>query len=369
MRDFLTSSIKTIDLMEHLEIHTDWCYAGGNPYKYWEMVRQERPSSPMQVLIICNPLVYDKNPYQQEQWEAMVLKSFEWKNLKPENILYVYFNCSNFKVAGSRNYIILDGCSTRLKYKVDDQFMPTVNAIKELIGDVSYRDTLKECSANGYEHSPSRWGGFAAVGLLLAAIALVTRYFGFMPKNLGISAAVMESDFYRLFTYMFTHTGWSHLIGNCIALVSIGLSYAKKKGGIATVAVFILGGILAGIASVTYKYFTGSDVMTFGASGAIFALYGGLIAAQIRERSNMRYLIFSSATLLIYNCIGANIDWVAHIAGFVSGIIVSIVVSINLNAIALIRADKASEAIASKKIPVKTPCVPLQGLRNRHVGW
>ncbi len=76
-----------------------------------------------------------------------------------------------------------------------------------------------------------------------------------------------------IFTSMFMHGGWLHLIGNMLFLWIFGNNIEDSMGRTRFAAFYLLGGIVALFAQVLID--TEATVPTVGASGAIAAVLGG----------------------------------------------------------------------------------------------
>lgn len=76
----------------------------------------------------------------------------------------------------------------------------------------------------------------------------------------------------RLFTSMFLHGGFGHLLGNMIFLVVLGLLVEGALGSGLFLALYLLAGCGAGLVSLTYRW--GDVGGMLGASGAIAGLMG-----------------------------------------------------------------------------------------------
>ncbi len=106
---------------------------------------------------------------------------------------------------------------------------------------------------------------------------------------------------YTLFTNMFLHGGWMHLIGNMLFLWVFGDNVEAVLGHIGYLIFYLIGGIVASISHVIMN--ATSTLPSLGASGAIAAVLGAYII--MFPRSQVRVLIFYG--------IGAGITRVAAI--------------------------------------------------------
>jgi membrane associated rhomboid family serine protease len=84
-----------------------------------------------------------------------------------------------------------------------------------------------------------------------------------------------NGEWWRLVASMFVHTGMFQLLVNCAALVQLGLILERLVGHITFGAVYVAAGLLASLVSLSdYPL-----AVSVGASGAIFGLYGLLLAS------------------------------------------------------------------------------------------
>lgn len=143
---------------------------------------------------------------------------------------------------------------------------------------------------------------------------------------ISAKAIIVNKEYVRLISYMFEHGSIGHLFGNVVSLYLLGKMLLKRKGTLRFLAVYMLGGISAGYLSSAYHYFVMKDLQTItvGASGAIFALLGALVMDVLTDDNMIgmkkRFAGFACA-MLIFNSIGFNIDWIGHVGGFLSGML------------------------------------------------
>lgn len=95
--------------------------------------------------------------------------------------------------------------------------------------------------------------------------------------NLG--SATTSGQWWRLFTCTFLHIGLIHLLFNMYVLWDIGRFIERLIGAAGFAAVYLLAGLAGSIASMWWNPF----VVSAGASGAIFGLYGCLIGYCWRD--------------------------------------------------------------------------------------
>src|SRR5262249_39531497 len=93
--------------------------------------------------------------------------------------------------------------------------------------------------------------------------------------------SVANGDYYRLVTSMFLHLSPLHILFNGWALLVFGRFVEQSMGRLAFAIVFLVGGLCGSVASYL---FSPPIVVSAGASGAIFALFGAFIAYNFRRR-------------------------------------------------------------------------------------
>lgn len=167
-----------------------------------------------------------------------------------------------------------------------------------------------------------------AVYLLIAA-NIITFFIGDTQKyGFTAEAILIDGQSYRAFTSMFMHASFSHLAGNMLCLYIIGKRIEKIEGAINLIAIFICGGILSCLADCYLQLYFLGDISTLsvGASGAIYALLGALVVEAFTEASVERYrtkVLLVVIFLLITGNIGARLNIIVHIAGFLAGILIT----------------------------------------------
>ena len=137
--------------------------------------------------------------------------------------------------------------------------------------------------------------------------------------------ATTHGQWWRLVTNTFVHIGLTHLLVNMFALFVIGRFTERLFGNAGFLVLYLLGGIAASLTSLSIH----PTITSAGASGAIFALYGGLIGFLLVRRSAMSYATATSLALnaagfvafnLFYGLTKAHIDMAAHVGGLLAGV-------------------------------------------------
>lgn len=136
---------------------------------------------------------------------------------------------------------------------------------------------------------------------------------------------VYEKEYYRIITYMFLHSGIQHLANNMLLLVVLGRNVEKILGRIKFTVLYLLSGILAGAGSMLFNMYWERNVVSIGASGAIFGIVGAMlyfviagkgIVTDISNRQMILFVVFS-----LYGGLSSiQVDNAAHISGLIAGI-------------------------------------------------
>jgi membrane associated rhomboid family serine protease len=146
-----------------------------------------------------------------------------------------------------------------------------------------------------------------------------------------------------LFTSMFLHGGWMHLIGNMLFLWVFGRNVEDLIGGPKFLAFYLLCGITAGVVHVIVNAY--SRLPTIGASGAIAGVMGAYLVKFPRSRIvTLIFIVFfvttaeiPAAFILLYwfaiqfisgvgslastDYTGGGVAYFAHIGGFLAGML------------------------------------------------
>jgi len=137
---------------------------------------------------------------------------------------------------------------------------------------------------------------------------------------------------WRLLTSTFLHGGLAHLLLNMSALLLLGLMAEAKAGSWRWLVIYGLSGVGGSLASLWWHV---RGVNSVGASGAIFGLYGLLLALLLtggsainrQERAGMLgLLLYFALSSLVGGLDGpAGTDNAAHVGGLLTGLVVGLV--------------------------------------------
>jgi membrane associated rhomboid family serine protease len=118
-----------------------------------------------------------------------------------------------------------------------------------------------------------------------AADAFINTY-GLVPSKISLALAghhyTLEQALIPLFTCMFLHGGFLHIIGNMWFLWIFGANVEDRMGPIPYLLFYLICGIGSGISEVAFSW--GSHVPSIGASGAISGVLGAYILLFPKSR-------------------------------------------------------------------------------------
>ena len=143
-----------------------------------------------------------------------------------------------------------------------------------------------------------------------------------------------------IFTGMFMHAGWMHIIGNMIFLWAFGPAIEDAMGRFRYLAFYLMGGVVAMVAQVAGS--PTSTVPCLGASGAIAAVMGAFIVTYPRDRIRtlvwiliiIRVTYIPAVVLIgvwfliqllnagsVVNVQTGGVAYLAHVGGFLFGVV------------------------------------------------
>lgn len=138
---------------------------------------------------------------------------------------------------------------------------------------------------------------------------------GFLTKN---------GEYFRLLTCAFLHIGIVHLLFNMYALYVIGPQVESFFGKFKFTLIYLLSAISASTLSLIFN----DNVISAGASGAIFGLLGALLYFGYYYRVYLGNVLKSQIVPiilinLVFGFVVSGVDNAAHIGGLIGGVLTS----------------------------------------------
>jgi len=147
---------------------------------------------------------------------------------------------------------------------------------------------------------------------------------------------------FTIFSSMFMHGGWSHLLGNMLFLYIFGDNVEDRWGHFRYLILYLLCGVAASLAHIAFNLH--STVPSLGASGAISGILGAYLVYFPRNRVRVALGYFITTVpayvvlglwivMQVFSQIGAlgggdvnvsGVAYMAHIGGFSTGVLLAL---------------------------------------------
>lgn len=171
--------------------------------------------------------------------------------------------------------------------------------------------------------------------VLIAANVAVYAYTSFLSGNAlttsdNVIAAfgqdnfrIMNGEVWRLVSAMFVHADIVHIFGNMLFLLIFGLRAEDMFDVEEYFLIYFASGLTGGLLT----FFFWPDVLSVGASGAIFGVLGASLVYARRSigQSIMSALIY--AFFLFFINLGPNVNFLAHLGGLGTGLFIGYVLA------------------------------------------
>jgi len=143
----------------------------------------------------------------------------------------------------------------------------------------------------------------------------------FLETSMSVMSSLGQSNYYvlnygyywQLFTSMFVHANLAHLVNNMIFLLIFGLRAEELFTEKEYLAIYFVSGIFGNILTLLL----GPHVVSVGASGAIFGVFGACI---VYIYQSIIAVAFYSIILFMMSS-GAGVNVFAHFGGLVIGLL------------------------------------------------
>ncbi|MGI4827854.1 MAG: rhomboid family intramembrane serine protease [Janthinobacterium lividum] len=141
-----------------------------------------------------------------------------------------------------------------------------------------------------------------------------------------------SGQWWRLFTACFLHFGIVHIGFNMYVLYQIGFFTERLFRGPRYLALYLVAGLGGNLIGLVLH----PNVVAAGASGAIFGVYGGLLAYLLRYRGVANPQAAKAVTRSVFIFLGYNLlygladrhtDLTAHIGGLATGFLAGLVLA------------------------------------------
>lgn len=146
-------------------------------------------------------------------------------------------------------------------------------------------------------------------------------------------------EWITIFTSMFMHASWMHIIGNMLYLWIFGDNVEDRMGHLRFLVFYLLCGVVATMAQFFFTASADMAIPNLGASGAIAGVLASYLVLFPHQR--VRVLVIARAiplpailvigiwfALQLFSQFGASTDgvaYMAHIGGFIAGLLLTFI--------------------------------------------
>lgn len=148
----------------------------------------------------------------------------------------------------------------------------------------------------------------------------------------NLAPLTLDGEPWRLLSAALLHAGLDHLLGNLIALLVVAPYLERVFGRGGLLGLFLAGAVIGSLVDLWMNF----RIVCVGASGAVFALYGAVLAYALRQRGQLpmrsiRTILISAGFYLVWQ-IKAGFDSVGtnnavHVAGASSGFLLGLLIA------------------------------------------
>jgi rhomboid protease GluP len=139
-----------------------------------------------------------------------------------------------------------------------------------------------------------------------------------------VNLRVMNGWYWQLFTSMFIHANITHLAGNMLFLLIFGFRAEELFSSEEYLLIYLVSGLAGNLLTLLQ----GPEMISVGASGAIFGVFGATVVYSRRAigQSIISALLYSFFLLMMN--IGPEVNVAAHVGGLVFGLAIGYVLAL-----------------------------------------
>lgn len=175
---------------------------------------------------------------------------------------------------------------------------------------------------------------------VLVFVLMVLAGAGLFSPNPGVAIQwgsnygpkTLTGQWWRLLTSTFIHFGLLHLVFNMVALAQAGPIVERLYGSARFLALYVFAALFGELTSLLWHPMANGA----GASGAIFGVFGGLLAFVLNPRNAVPPVVMKSIRRrtvpivllnLMVGMLFLNIDNAAHVGGLVGGALIGVLLA------------------------------------------
>lgn len=172
------------------------------------------------------------------------------------------------------------------------------------------------------------------VTMILIAVNVLVYIFELVPKwdirrrlAMNTNQVVHDHQWYRVFSSMFVHFGFFHILMNMVALYYIGNLMEPDLAVWEYLIIYLGAGICSSLMVMLKDKIRHTDEISGGASGAIFGLLGALLIMAIQgvePNISPGLLITDIVIMLIPGFTSKRVSLAGHVGGLLGGILLGL---------------------------------------------
>jgi membrane associated rhomboid family serine protease len=165
--------------------------------------------------------------------------------------------------------------------------------------------------------------GIAAANTLLFLLSFIPPVYQVIYSfGVGSNILVKQGELWRLLTPVFLHGNFGHFLFNTFALVLLAPALERMLGSWKFLSFYLLTGIAGNVGTLLAA---GTHFVHLGASGAIYGLLGLYLyltfyRQDLIDPQSGQFIKVMLAVGVIYSVIMPNINFYAHLFGFLAGL-------------------------------------------------
>jgi rhomboid protease GluP len=141
--------------------------------------------------------------------------------------------------------------------------------------------------------------------------------------GLLVPELIRSGEYWRLLTPVFLHYEFSHVAFNMVSLYIFGQMAERIYGRARFLVIYLLAGIAGSLLSFAFN-----DIASLGASGAVFGLFGALLAFGRLDRNAFSMTIGPTvyaivAINLVIGFLSSQVNNWGHIGGLIGGFLIA----------------------------------------------
>lgn len=210
-----------------------------------------------------------------------------------------------------------------------------VNLFMKITGDIAQKneENGKRAEEIFAVRKPYVTYALLAINIILFVLMVILSkdgIYGFSTNTLvkfggNVKRLVLNGEYWRLIASAFLHDGILHLFFNMYALYVVGIQLENFFGKTRFLIIYLFSAIAGNLLSLVFAEL---NIVSIGASGAIFGLFGSLLYFGYYYRVYLGSLLRTQLIPviminLLFGLITPGIDNAAHIGGLIGGVFIS----------------------------------------------